>query len=61
MFTYLDPNVRRKLVAQGKLQRINLRGALLDPDVTPADGELASQSARPDPAADPSRRASRPK
>ncbi len=41
MFTYLDPNVRRKLVAQGKLQRINLRGALLDPDVMPADGELA--------------------
>ncbi len=41
MFTYLDPNVRRKLIAQGKLQRIDLRGARLDPDVAPADGELA--------------------
>lgn len=41
MFTYLDPNVRRKLIAQGKLQRINLRGAQLDPDVPPVTGEGA--------------------
>jgi GTP cyclohydrolase II len=41
MFTYLDPAVRRKLIAQGKLRRIDLRGVLLDPNVAPADGEPA--------------------
>jgi GTP cyclohydrolase II len=41
MFTYLDPNVRRKLIAQKKLQRIDLRGAPLDPNATPPDGEPA--------------------
>jgi GTP cyclohydrolase II len=41
MFTYLDPNVRRKLVAQGKLQRINQYGARLDPDAAPPEGEPA--------------------
>ncbi len=41
MFTYLDPEVRRKLVAQGKLLRIDARGARLNPDVAPANGEYA--------------------
>jgi len=41
MFTYLDPNVRRKLIAQGKLQRIDLRGRQLDPNVAPPEGEPA--------------------
>ena len=41
MFTYLDPNVRRKLIAQGKLRRIDLQGHALDPNVAPAEGEPA--------------------
>ncbi len=41
MFTYLDPNVRRKLIAQGKLRRIDLHGRTLDPNVAPAEGEPA--------------------
>jgi GTP cyclohydrolase II len=41
MFTYLDPNVRRKLIAQGKLQRIDLRGRALDPNIAQPEGEPA--------------------
>jgi GTP cyclohydrolase II len=41
VFTYLDPNVRRRLIAQGKLRRINLQGNTLDPNVAPAEGEPA--------------------
>jgi GTP cyclohydrolase II len=41
MFTYLDPNVRRKLIEQGKLRRIDLRGNALDPNVAIAGGEPA--------------------
>lgn len=32
MFTYLDPDVRKRLVAEGKLIRINRKGRRLDPD-----------------------------
>ena len=32
MFTYLDPTVRKRLVAEGKLIRINRTGRKLDPD-----------------------------
>jgi GTP cyclohydrolase II len=32
MFTYLDPTVRKRLVAEGKLIRINRAGQKLDPD-----------------------------
>jgi GTP cyclohydrolase II len=41
MFTYLDPAVRRRLIAQGKLRRIDLRGNALDPNVAPPEGEGA--------------------
>jgi GTP cyclohydrolase II len=41
MFTYLDPNVRRKLIAQGKLKRIDQHGATLDPNAAPPVGEFA--------------------
>jgi GTP cyclohydrolase II len=41
MFTYLDPTVRRKLIAQGKLRRIDLRGTARDPNVALAEGEQA--------------------
>jgi GTP cyclohydrolase II len=41
VFTYLDPEVRRKLVAQGKLLRIDDRGNRLNPDAAPAVGEYA--------------------
>jgi GTP cyclohydrolase II len=41
MFTYLDPKVRRQLVAAGKLKRIDTHGASLDPDEQPPEGALA--------------------
>jgi len=41
MFTYLDPNVRRTLIEQGKLLRIDQHGARIDPDATPTDGGFA--------------------
>jgi GTP cyclohydrolase II len=41
MFTYLDPSVRRKLIAQGKLKRIDQHGALLDPNTAPPVGKFA--------------------
>jgi GTP cyclohydrolase II len=41
MFTYLDPQVRRKLIAQGKLLRITDRGARLAADAAPPQGEFA--------------------
>lgn len=41
MFTYLDPTVRRRLIEQGKLVRINAQGSLLSTDDTPPPGELA--------------------
>ncbi len=41
MFTYLDSNVRQRLVEQGKLQRINVAGELIPADVQPQEGEAA--------------------
>ena len=40
MFTYLDPSVRARLIAQGKLIRFNARGETMAPnqgitDITP--------------------------
>ena len=39
MFTYLDPQVRRKLVADGKLVRINGQGELIDAHSQPSDAD----------------------
>ena len=41
MFTYLDPNVRKKLVASGKLRRIDGMGREIDIDAEQAGGGLA--------------------
>ena len=41
MFTYLDPTVRGRLIAQGVLRRIDRRGNALDPTQAPPDGEVA--------------------
>ncbi|MEM9058390.1 MAG: GTP cyclohydrolase II [Pseudomonadota bacterium] len=39
MFTYIDPAVRERLVADGKLTRIDRAGARLDEGVAPPPGE----------------------
>ncbi len=41
MFTYLNPEVRKRLVAQGKLVRIDTEGSLVDVNGQVAPGELA--------------------
>ena len=41
MFTYLNPEVREKLVAQGRLVRINSEGELMDVKSPDHPGELA--------------------
>ena len=41
MFTYLNPDVRKKLIAQGKLLRIDETGQLIDVNATVAPGELS--------------------
>ncbi len=41
MFTYLNPDVRKRLVAQGKLVRINDEGELVDVNAQVTPGELA--------------------
>lgn len=41
MFTYLNPKVREKLIAQGRLVRINGEGQLIDVTTMDAPGELA--------------------
>ncbi len=41
MFTYLNPAVRQRLIADGKLIRINASGAVIDPQLPPPEGELA--------------------
>ncbi len=41
MFTYLNPEIRRRLIDAGKLFRINARGARLDVEAPPHEGELA--------------------
>ena len=43
MFTYLDPTVRRRLIEQGKLVRINAAGQLLAlPVPTNTSGDFAA-------------------
>lgn len=41
MFTYIDPDVRRRLIADGKLARINERGEPIDPSTQPPAGSHA--------------------
>lgn len=41
MFTYLNPDVRKRLIAQGKLVRIDSEGQLIDVHMQEAPGELA--------------------
>jgi GTP cyclohydrolase II len=41
MFTYLDPTVRQRLLEQGKLVRIDARGAQLDPHAGLTEGQIA--------------------
>ncbi|HMM77622.1 MAG TPA: GTP cyclohydrolase II [Gammaproteobacteria bacterium] len=41
MFTYLNPTVRQRLIADGKLIRINERGETITPEQPPPEGELA--------------------
>lgn len=41
MFTYIDPTVRERLIAQGKLIRIDAEGCLTDPASAPQPGARA--------------------
>jgi len=41
MFTYIDPTVRERLIAEGKLIRINSDGEQTDPDSAPEPGAKA--------------------
>lgn len=41
MFTYIDPSVRERLIAQGKLIRIDADGEVTDPDARPEPGARA--------------------
>ena len=41
MFTYIDPDVRRRLIAAGKLIRINAEGQVTAADQTPVPGARA--------------------
>ena len=41
MFTYLNPEVREKLIDQGRLVRINSEGELMDVKSPDHPGELA--------------------
>lgn len=41
MFTYLNPDVRKKLIEQGKLVRIDQEGQLIDVHAQEAPGDLA--------------------
>ena len=41
MFTYLNPEVREKLVDQGRLVRVNSEGELIDVKSPDYPGELA--------------------
>ena len=41
MFTYLDPTVRERLIAQGKLVRIDALGRRIDRDAVLAPGDVA--------------------
>lgn len=42
MFTYIDPTVRERLTAQGKLFQINRAGSRLEPSSVPAAGSTIS-------------------
>ncbi|MAW48184.1 MAG: GTP cyclohydrolase [Gammaproteobacteria bacterium TMED30] len=41
MFTYLNPDVRKRLIADGKLVRVNSEGQLIDVATPESPGELA--------------------
>ena len=41
MFTYLDPTVRERLIASGKLLRINRDGVQIDVDAAPGQGSIS--------------------
>ncbi len=41
MFTYIDPTVRTRLIAQGKLTRIDAAGTVMDVTLADVPGELA--------------------
>jgi GTP cyclohydrolase II len=41
MFTYIDSNVRKRLIAEGKLKRIDALGNLLKADAVPEPGKLS--------------------
>lgn len=41
MYTYLNPDVRKRLIAEGKLVRIDAQGQLIDVHAPEAPGELA--------------------
>ena len=41
MFTYLNPEIRQRLISKGKLIRINADGDRIDDDVLPAGGQRA--------------------
>lgn len=41
MFAYIDPTIRARLIEQGKLIRINSSGETLDPNISPAEGQVA--------------------
>ena len=41
MFTYLNPTVRQRLIADGKLIRINEHGETITTEQPPAEGGLA--------------------
>lgn len=41
MFTYIDPEIRKRLIDEGKLQRIDALGKLLQADSKPEPGQLS--------------------
>lgn len=41
MFTYLNPDVRKRLITEGKLVRVNAQGQLIDVATPESPGELA--------------------
>ena len=41
MFTYLNPDVRKRLIAEGKLVRLDAQGQLIDVATPESPGELA--------------------
>ncbi len=41
MFTYLNPDVRQRLISDGKLVRINATGGRISPEQASPDGEIA--------------------